>query len=124
MTDPTRAELIAFLERIYPDATGGETLHSDDQADDDAHSGCPCRFDVEEAAYYLAAHHHGGQWSNLYAALCASPFRPGPTATDLPDDDERATASELYRQGAEWLAPCPTCSPDPLADRPCVRCGR
>jgi hypothetical protein len=124
MTDPTRAELLAFLEQAYPDATGGETPHTDDQADDDAHDGCPCRFDIEDAAYWLAAHHHGGQASNLYAALSASPYRPGACERDLPDDDERATASELYRQGAEWLQGCPTCGPDPIADRPCVDCGR
>lgn len=90
MLDPTREELIAYLHANYS------------QCGDDYEDGG--EFDVEEAAYWLAAHHHGGQWSNLYAALCASPYTPGPCTADLPDYKERFTASALYDLGAEWLA--------------------
>jgi hypothetical protein len=102
-SDPTRDELIAYLESIYPDVTCGEPLHTEAEAESDTHEGCPCRFDIEEAAYYLAAHWHGGQWSNLYSALSCSPFKPGPCSSDLPDDEERFTASELYRAGSHWI---------------------
>jgi hypothetical protein len=37
-------------------------------------------FDIEEAIYWFACFWHGGQWSNLYAALSTSPFSPGPLA--------------------------------------------
>ena len=101
--DPTREELIQFLERNYAAVTGNETLHTEEESEQDDHSGCGCRFDVEEAAYYIAAHWHVGQWSNLYSALSLSPFKPGPTTRDLPDDGERWTASELYRLGSEAI---------------------
>jgi len=107
MNDPTRAELIAFLESQYADVTGGETYHTEEPADCDEHDGCGCRFAIESAAYWLAAHYHGGQSSHLYAALCQSPYRPGPYERDLPDDEgddnERCTESDLYRAGARWI---------------------
>jgi hypothetical protein len=34
-------------------------------------------FDREQAIYWFANDHHGGQWSELYAALCASEYQPG-----------------------------------------------
>lgn len=34
-------------------------------------------FDREEAIYWFASDWHSGQWSNLYAVLCASEFKPG-----------------------------------------------
>ena len=86
MNDPTRDELLSFLQ-AHADSIDAEA----------------CAFDVEEAAYWLASDFHGGQWSNLYAALCASPFSPGPIATGLPDWDERAEASHLYDLGAAWI---------------------
>lgn len=103
MTDPTRAELIAFLESKYPEVTGGEPVHTEEEAEDDQHDGCGCRMEIEAAAYYLAAHYHGGQASSLYSALSTSPFRPGPTAKELPDDEEWPVASELYREGETWI---------------------
>jgi hypothetical protein len=30
----------------------------------------------EAAIYWFASDYHGGQWSNLYAALCASQYQP------------------------------------------------
>ena len=101
--DPDRSELVAFLEKQYPIVTCGETLHSEQEAEADDHDGCGCRFEIEAAAYYLAAHYHGGQWSNLYSALSCSPFKPGAAQSDLPDDEEWPTASDLYREGAAWI---------------------
>jgi hypothetical protein len=98
MMDPTRQELLARIEAAYPVVTCGEIPHPEDACPD----GCGCRFDIEEAAFWAAVHCHGGQWSDLYAAQCASPFDPGHTM-DLPDDDERPTASDLYRDAVEWI---------------------
>jgi hypothetical protein len=30
----------------------------------------------EQAIYWFASDHHSGQWSNLYAALCATEYQP------------------------------------------------
>ncbi len=99
MLDPDRNELIEFLESRYELVSGGETLHCEEDEPD----GCGCRFDIEEAAYYVAAHYHGGQWSCLYSTLSQSEFRPGPISKDLPDDDERFIASALYREASAWI---------------------
>lgn len=72
--DPTRTEMLTALRRFDPHAE---------------------RFDVEAAIYWLAHDYHGGQWSNLYAALCASPFRPGPTHCEVADEGDGA--EYLYR---------------------------
>lgn len=112
--DPTRAELLAFLEAEHRSQLDGPH-HTEAEADalGDDHDGCPCRFDVEEAAYYLAVHWHGGGGSNLYAAQCASPFKPGPSDDDLPDDlnndnCERYASTVLYIAGFDWIeAGCP-----------------
>ena len=117
--DPTRAELLAFLDGVYrreiacglPHHTEAEADALD--ADGGKHDGCPCRFDIEEAAWYLAVHWHGGASSNLYSALSVSQFDPGPCATDLPDDlededCERYQSTTLYLAGDEWIrAGCP-----------------
>lgn len=58
--DPTREEMLTFLERTF-----GTPGHEFDL------------FDYESAIYWFANDHHSGQWSNLYAALCASPYNPG-----------------------------------------------
>ena len=57
MKDPTRDEMLAYLKGNAP-------------AEED-------EFEIEEAIYWFASHYHGGQASNLYAALCASQYRPG-----------------------------------------------
>lgn len=106
--DPTRAELIAFLESIYARETCGETAHTEAEAEADDHDGCGCRFDIEEAAYWLAVHYHSGGGSNLYVALSVSEFRPGCGEGDLPDDledenCERVVSTMLYHAGEEWL---------------------
>lgn len=42
-------------------------------------------FDIEAAIYYFASDWHSGQASNLYAALSASPYRPGLLARSIAD---------------------------------------
>lgn len=107
MLDPTREELITFLESEYA-AAGGDTLHSEADSEADNHDGCGCRFEIECAAYYLATHYHGGQWSNLYSASSTSPYSPGMAESELPDNTsdencERYTETLLYQAGAEWI---------------------
>jgi hypothetical protein len=58
MRDPTHQEMFDFLAKT---CAGSEDI----------------RFDIEEAIYWFACHYHSGQWSNLYAALCQSEFKPG-----------------------------------------------
>ncbi len=91
MTDPTRFELLDYLISIYSAETCGE-----DPTTEEAEG------DIEVAAYYLASHCHGGQWSNLYGALCQSLYTPGPMTPDLPNEEE-LTASALYNAGLMWL---------------------
>lgn len=102
MKDPTRAELIGYLESIYDYVTGGEELHTEAEAEEDEHDGCGCRFDVESAAYYLANDYHGGQDSNLYSLVSTSPYHPGPSEMGI-EDTENETAMVLYEMGAEWI---------------------
>lgn len=71
MYDPTREEMLTFL-----------AAH---QAEE---------FDVEEAIYWFANDYHSGQWTNLYQALCASPYTPGPI-TNTPSE---GMACELYAE--------------------------
>lgn len=61
MQDPTATEMREFLAAL-PFA---------DEADE---------FDREEAIYWFANDYHGGQSSDLYRALCNSPYSPGPIA--------------------------------------------
>ncbi len=99
MIDPTRSELVAHLVAAYPAVTHSRWVPHPEGA---CPGGCRCRFNIEEAAYWVAVHRHGGQGSNLYAAQCASPYIPGMTV-ELPDFYERTTASGLYRDAVEWI---------------------
>lgn len=83
MLDPTREELLTYLTLCAGPFDDGDGLN----------------FDAEQAAYWLACDFHGGQASNLYAALCASPYRPG-LIENGPDGE---IAAELYNEGAAWL---------------------
>jgi hypothetical protein len=69
MYDPTLDEMREYLAGagFYESAVNG-ALPAGSELDPDA----------EAALYWFAADYHGGQDSNLYAALCASPFKPGP----------------------------------------------
>ena len=86
MIDPTRDELLEWLRDCADDILDlrGEEVE----------------FDIEEAAYWIAADCHGGQWSNLYAALCASPYSPGQLACG-PMEGEPAWF--LHEIGCRWL---------------------
>jgi len=60
--DPTKEEMIAFLEPMFGRGDGFEE-------------------DAESAMYWFANFNHGGQWSNLYSVLSTSPFSPGKLAS-------------------------------------------
>lgn len=62
--DPTKREMILFLGRRW------KRLDPESWRDN-----------AEIAMYWYATDYHSGQWSNLYAASCASYYNPGPYAT-------------------------------------------
>ena len=66
-------------------------------------------FDREESIYWFAADYHGGQCSNLYEALCASEYRPGPT-TNGPEPE--STSADMYKELEATFAPRPVYDPD------------
>ena len=78
MTDPTRFDLLRSGAAYLRDWG----LEKDSRL-----------FIIEEAAYWFATWNHGGQWSNLYRALCASPFTPSPLANGPSDQ----IAAELVK---------------------------
>lgn len=43
-------------------------------------NGSECEFDVAEALYWIGNNYHSGQCCPLYAAMCATEFRPGACA--------------------------------------------
>ena len=55
--DPTRQEMLSFLAEQF--GTDTEEI------------------DIEAAIHWFAVKWHDGQNSNLYAASCASPYKPG-----------------------------------------------
>lgn len=57
LKDPSLDEMTAFLSRQGAD-----------------------EYDAAVAIYWFASQWHGGQWSNLYSALCSCGFEPGPIA--------------------------------------------
>jgi hypothetical protein len=92
--DPTRDEM---LEYLCAQPFAGE-------ADD---------FDREQAIYWFAAHYHGGQWSNLYAALCASEYSPGNLECEPHPD---SIGADLYADLVAWFAPAT--APAPSGETP------
>jgi hypothetical protein len=76
--DPTRDEMLEYLAGI-----------AETETDD---------YDCEEALYWFASDYHAGQWSNLYAALCASLFHPGPMASGPQSDASGHLYNELARE--------------------------
>jgi len=81
--DPTRDEMREYLNST-------PFIHECDE------------FDIEESIYWFASDYHGGQWSNLYAALCASDYSPGPITTGCEPD---SVASYLYDELVQHFAP-------------------
>lgn len=71
MKDPTAEQMRRFL------SDPASVIHD---TDDEA------QFAIEEAIYWFANNWHGGQSSNLYEALCGSPYNPGPIRVG-PEDD-------------------------------------
>lgn len=72
--DPTREEMLAwFADQPFASETD--------------------EFDREEAIYWFASDYHGGQWSNLYSALCQSPYQAGAISNGCEPD---SMAEMLY----------------------------
>lgn len=63
MMDPSRDDMVKYLSHQVTNTP---------QIDCDI-------ADLEAAIYWFAANYHGGQASNLYRALSASPYRPSRT---------------------------------------------
>jgi hypothetical protein len=84
--DPTREGMLDYLD----------TLTSPGMRDYN-------EFDIEEAIYWFAHDWHGGQGSNLYAALSASPFTPSPTASYI--DADSATGYLYDELEARYTTP-------------------
>lgn len=78
--DPTYEEMKSFLK--------SKPYNSDDEA----------IVDIEEAIYWFASDYHGGMWSNLYKALCASPYKPSILAKGIAED---SIAKEMYDELVE-----------------------
>ena len=74
--DPTRDEMLAVLKR--------DCAYAD-------------QFDREAAIYWFASDWHGGQSSNLYAALSTSEYTPGAIENECPED----AGSDCYEALAE-----------------------
>jgi hypothetical protein len=74
MIDPTRDEMLAHLRATCPYAD---------------------EFDTECAIYWFASDYHGGQSSNLYAALCGSEYHPGMLENECPPDGAADCYAEL-----------------------------
>jgi hypothetical protein len=57
-------------------------------------------FTTEAAIYWFASDYHSGQGSDLYKALCASPYTPGALEAECPED-----AQEAYECLKETFSP-------------------
>lgn len=88
MQDPTIQQMRKHLDRAFSGLL-------------DPHEKDANEFDREESIYWFANDYHGGQSSNLYAALCASEYSPGPTTTGPEKDSPSALMySELESEFA------------------------
>jgi hypothetical protein len=83
--DPTTKEMLDYLSPLLPEAYEA---------------------DLHEAIYWFAADYHGGQWSNLYSALCSALFRPGPIAKHVTKGE--GLGREAYALLVEQFAPLPS----------------
>jgi hypothetical protein len=82
MRDPTRDEMLRFLV-------------CDGEQDE---------FAIEEAIYWFANDWHGGASSNLFAALCSSPYKPGPCTRGPEDATLYDALEEEFSENARLLA--------------------
>jgi len=85
--DPTRAEMVKSLVRAFRAPRW-------DRAN--------WKFDIEAAIYWFSSNWHGGQWSNLYAALCMSPYKPGPMCREPERDSAQV---DMYAHLVETFCP-------------------
>lgn len=76
--DPTREEMLQFLQGQYGNEEGFEG-------------------DAEAAMYWFANYNHGGQDSNLYSVLSTSQFHPGPISRG----PVQGSAEEMMYQSLE-----------------------
>jgi hypothetical protein len=88
MQDPTRDDMLEFLRQHV---THYVLFSSVEDAE----------FDIEEAIYWFATDYHGGQASNLYSALCQSPFKPGRLQSACSDE----ASYDLYQDLIEHYDP-------------------
>jgi hypothetical protein len=68
--DPTKNEMMKVLEDDFGGFEGYD------------------KFSAEEAIYWYAYDHHGGQSSNLYSALSTSKYKPSRLAKSIEDSDD------------------------------------
>jgi hypothetical protein len=74
MSDPTLTEMQAVLGAY------GDAMEADD-------------FDRAQAIYWFCVDWHGGQWSNLYSAMCQLGYTPSMCESGC---EEGSMAAELY----------------------------
>lgn len=73
--DPTKQQMLTLLDNEFGGFEGMD------------------KFSAEEAIYWYAYNHHGGQNSNLYSALSVSEYKPSPLISNIEDtDDEMSVA--------------------------------
>lgn len=76
--DPTFEDMIEFLKKTYKGLI-------------DVNSYEEFTVPASIAIYWFGSAYHGGQWSNLYSALCQSEYRPGRMMNDVSDETEDVT---------------------------------
>lgn len=91
--DPTLSEILEYVDNLNLDI-------AEDNCDFDASMS---QFDLYKAIYFVAIHHHGGQWSNLYSVIAQTRFRPGAFEKRLPNEDDEPLQTELYNELADWI---------------------
>lgn len=91
MLDPQRYTMLESLR-----ATFAGSIDPDENGLD---------FDTESAVYWFASDYHNGQWSNLYRALCSSPYTPSRLARGIESESE--LSQEMYaflvEKFTKWL---------------------
>ncbi len=97
--DPTCEDMIEYLK----EQNKGLWTESDEALEDES----------IVAIYYFASHYHGGQWSNLYSALCQAGNSYSPGLSD--EIGHGSSCDDLYRDlvyqyaGDDFGGSCPDC---------------